>query len=70
MLLITAITLTFVAIFLDQALRRHRLPNHDFLVSLEIADPAIYDATGRRLLIPTLIAWLGMMIAWFTFLLR
>ena len=70
LLLVGAVALTFVAIFLEQALRRHRLPNHDFLLNLEIVDPSIYDPTGRRLLVPTILAWLGGMILWFAVLVR
>ena len=70
LLLVGAVGLTFVAIFLEQALRRHRLPNHDFLFNIEMVDPSIYDAAGRWLLAPTILAWLGVMILWFAVLVR
>ena len=69
-LLVGAILSTFVAIFLDQALRRHRLPHNDFITRWEVLDPGIYDAPGRRLLIPTLAAWVAVLVLWFAFLLR
>ncbi len=69
-LVIGAVALTLLAIFLEQALRRHRLPNHDFLLNIEIVDPGIYDPTGRRLLVPAIVAWVGTLAFWFTIVIR
>ena len=70
LLLIGALALTFLAIVLDQGLRRHRLPNHNFLLSIEIVDPSIYDPTGRRLLVPAIAAWIAALVAWFAVVVR
>jgi hypothetical protein len=70
LLLIGAIISTFVAIFLDQALRRHRLPHNDVITRWEMLNPGIYDVTGQRLLIPTLVAWVTVLALWFAFLIR
>jgi len=70
LLLVGAIVCTFVAIFLDQALRRHRLPHHDFITRWKVVDPTIYDVTGQRLLVPTLVAWVAVLALWFAFLLQ
>jgi hypothetical protein len=70
LLLVGAIVSTFVAIFLDQALRRHRLPHNDFITRWEMLDPGIYDVTGQRLLLPTMVAWVAVLALWSAFLMR
>ena len=69
-LLVAAILSTFVAIFLQQALWRHRLSHNEFITRWEVLDPGIYDASGKLLLLPTLAAWVAVLVLWLKFLLR
>ena len=64
MLLFSALALTVASVVLHYSLSAHRSPGSHILMRHEVLRPEHYDATGKRLLWPTVLTTAAAAICW------